>query len=111
MPSRLDKKTQGSSTEGPWLQPCNMTSPYIDTKFTVGNAITIGLLLFSMVMAYSRLATKDEVASAVESIKKEYVSREVNTLQLQMLSTQLQAVNLKMEDVQKDVKEIKRWVK
>jgi hypothetical protein len=83
----------------------------VDTKFTVGNIITISLLLFSMVMAYARLATKDEVASAVESIKKEYVSREVNTLQLQMLSTQLQAVNLKMEDVQKDVKEIKRFIR
>lgn len=88
-----------------------MTLGNIDTKVTVGNLITIALLLFSMVMAYSRLATKEEVASAVESIKKEYVSREVNTLQLQMLSSQVQAVNLKMEDMQKDVKEIKRFIR
>ena len=85
--------------------------PQIDAKFTVGNIITIGLLLFSMVMAYSKLATKDEVADAVQSIKKEYVSREVNTLQLQMLSSQVQDVNGKIDDVQKDLKEIKRWVK
>lgn len=77
----------------------------------MGNIITIGLLLFSMVMAYSRLATKDEVAFAIETIKKEYVSREVNTLQLQLLTTQMQAVNVKIDDIQKDVKEVKRFIR
>lgn len=84
---------------------------FIEAKFTVGNIITIGLLLFSMVMAYSRLATKDEVAFAIETIKKEYVSREVNTLQLQLLTTQMQAVNVKIDDIQKDVKEVKRFIR
>ena len=83
----------------------------VDTKFTVGNIITISLLLFSMVMAYSRLATKDEVAGAIETIKKEYVSREVNTLQLQLLTTQMQTVNAKIDDIQKDVKEVKRFIR
>ncbi len=84
---------------------------FIEAKFTVGNIITIGLLLFSMVMAYARLATKDEVALAIETIKKEYVSREVNTLQLQLLTTQMQAVNVKIDDIQKDVKEVKRFIR
>lgn len=85
--------------------------PTIDAKFTVGNLITIGLLLVSMIMAWSRLATKDEVSSAIESIRKDYVSREVNTLQLQLISSQVLAVNSKIDDVQKDLKEIKRFVK
>lgn len=87
------------------------TQRIIETKFTVGNLITIGLLLFSMVMAYSRLATKDEVADAIETIKKEYVSREVNTLQLQLLTTQMQAVNVKIDEIQRDVKEVKKFIR
>lgn len=85
--------------------------PQIEMKLTVANLIQIGLLLFAMAMAWSRLATKEEVGSAVDSIKKEYVSREVNTLQLQMLSNQMQVLSSRVEDVQKDVKEIKRFVK
>ena len=82
-----------------------------DNKVSLTNIVTLGLLIFAMIAAYSKLATKDEVATSVEAIKREYVSREVNTLQLQMLSTQVQSVNLKMEDLQKDVKEIKRVVR
>ena len=85
--------------------------PQIETKLTVANIIQIGLLLFAMAMAWSRLSTKEEVASAVESIKKEYVSREVNTLQLQVLTNQVLSVNNKVDEMQKDVKEIKRFVR
>ena len=92
--------------------------PQIDTKFTVGNIITIGLLLFSMVMAYSKLATKDEIqdvrkdfSNSLDGMKKDYVSREVNTLQLQVLTNQVISVDGKVDEMQRDLKEIKRWVK
>ena len=85
--------------------------PQIDTKLTIGNLIQICLLLFAMAMAWSRLATKDEVAQGLEAIKKEYVSRELNNLQLQVITNQVLSVNGKVDDIQKDLKEIKRWVK
>lgn len=85
--------------------------PQIDTKITIGNVVTIGLLLFSMAMAWSRLATKDEVTAGLEGIRKEYVSREMNSLQIQLLSRQVDSLSLTVQEVRTDVKEIKRWVK
>lgn len=83
----------------------------IDSKMTVGNIITIALLLVSMVMAWARLATKDEVKTGLEDIRKEYVSREVNSLQIQLLSRQVDSLTATVHEMRTDVKEIKRWVK
>jgi len=117
VPGRLHAQACGGGTKAGLLSG-DLMMPIIDTKLTMGNIIQIGLLLFSMIMAFSQLATKaeikaarDDFAQSFEVFKKEYVSREVNTLQLQMISNQVQAMNLKVEDVQKDMKDIKRFVK
>lgn len=77
-------------------------------RITPGNWIVIGMMLFSMIMAYSRLATKDEVATAIETVKKEYVSRESQTLQLQLVNAQVTALNSSIDEVKRDIKDIKR---
>lgn len=85
--------------------------PTYDPKITLGNYLTIGVLIVSMALAYGKLATREELQMAIEKVKAEYVSREVNSLQIQLLSRQVEDLNATVKEVRNDVKEIKRWVK
>ena len=82
-----------------------------DPKITLGNYITIGTMLVGMALAYSKLATRDELKSAMEDMRKDFVTREVNSLQIQLIGRDVTALTLKVDEMKVDVKEIKRFVR
>lgn len=67
--------------------------------------------MVSMILAYAKLATRQELQDAITEVKKEYVSREVNKLELQILTNQTNTILLRLEEVRSDLKEIKRVMK
>lgn len=82
-----------------------------DPKITLGNYITIGTLLVAMSLAYSKLASREELQSAMEEMRKDFVTREVNSLQIQLIGRDVTALTLKVDEMKIDVKEIKRIVR
>lgn len=82
-----------------------------DPKITLGNYITIGTLLVAMAMAYSKLATRDELKLAMEEMRKDFVTREVNSLQIQLIGRDVTALTLKVDEMKIDVKDIKRMAR
>lgn len=82
-----------------------------EPKITLGNYITIGIMLVSIALAYAKLATRDELKASLEDMRKEYVTREVNSLQIQLIGRDLTSLTLKIDEMKTDVKEIKRVVR
>ncbi len=79
-----------------------------DPKISLGNYVTIGIMLVSIALAYAKLATREELKIAVEEVRKDYVTREVNSLQIQLIGRDLTALTLKIDEMKNDVKDIKR---
>lgn len=99
-------------------KPKTLMGLEFDARISISHLITIGLLLLSMAGAYVQLATKGEVKQAVESVntavdgvKREYVTRELLGLQVQLLSTQVVTLSTKIEELKGDIKDIKRAVR
>ena len=86
----------------------DQTLKFYDPRITLGNWIAIGVMIFQIIYSFSKLATRDELASAITEVKREYVSREVNRLQVELLTSQVGAVNVKLEEVRGDIKDQSR---
>lgn len=109
MQGRLDTKAQSRGDVQAGLLPYDMMT--VDTKVTMGNIIVITMLVFSMIMAYSKLATKDEVAHSLKELKTDYVRSDVFSLQMGIIDTKIQSINGKIDEIKSDVKDIKRAIK
>jgi hypothetical protein len=84
---------------------------FFSNHITLGNIITIAVLLSSTIYSFSQLATRKELDIAINEVRKEYVSREVQKLELSLISTRIQELDNKVEEIKADVKDIKRVVK
>jgi cell division protein FtsL len=77
--------------------------PTFESKISLGNLLQIIILLVALVVAWSKLVTHAELA--------DYVRNDIHQLQLQIISAKISDLNAKSDEIQSDVKEIKRAIK
>lgn len=85
--------------------------PEFESKISLVGLIQIGLIVIGFAAAWGKVPTREEVALELEKVKSESVTKEVNTLQIQMLTLQVTALDKKIETISTDVKDIKRTVR
>lgn len=82
-----------------------------DPRITLGNVINIGVLLVTIVYAYSQLATRKEMIDFVAEVKREYVSREVLKLEIQLIGVEVKGLGTKLEEMRSELKEVRIDIK
>lgn len=85
---------------------------FFEKKITLGNLIQIAVLVVAIVLAYGRMEANqeiirgrvDQISKEVESARLQFVRADVHTLQIQVIQERL-------DEIQQDLKEIKKAVK
>lgn len=85
--------------------------PEFESKISLGAIVQTALLLIGFTLAWGKLATRDEVDLKISAVKSESVTKDVNTLQIQLITNQLNTLAGQVQEVKIDVKDIKRAVR
>lgn len=88
-----------------------MHMPEFEAKISLGAIVQTALLIIGFALAWGKLATRDEVDLKISAVKNESVTKDVNTLQIQLITNQLNVLAGQVQEVKSDVKDIKRAVR
>lgn len=88
-----------------------MQMPEFESKISLGAIVQTALLIIGFALAWGKLATREEVDLKISAVKNESVTKDVNTLQIQLITNQLNTLAGQVQEVRSDVKDIKRAVR
>lgn len=84
--------------------------PEIDTKVSLMSIVQLAVLLVAIVLAWSKMVTREELVMNIKEVKTDYVRSDVFNLQIGILDTKIESVDKKVNEIGQDVKSIRKVV-